>query len=235
MNPTAILFDLDGTLLPMDQDEFTTGYFKELAKALCPLGIDPDTLIAAVWDGVKAMVKNDGAATNCQVFWERFAAVTGRDPAPFRPVADRFYSHEFYNARVFTGENPLAAEAVRLARQKGRRVILATNPLFPLAGQATRLNWIGLKPEDFDLVTCYESDRYCKPNPRYYLEICRRMELSPADCLMIGNDENEDTWAAAEAGMRGYLVTDCGIFSKEHPWQGPRGSFADLIQMLKTL
>ncbi len=28
----AILFDLDGTLLPMDQENFTTSYFKLLAK-----------------------------------------------------------------------------------------------------------------------------------------------------------------------------------------------------------
>ena len=27
-----VLFDLDGTLLPMDMDEFTNGYFKFLVK-----------------------------------------------------------------------------------------------------------------------------------------------------------------------------------------------------------
>ena len=32
-----VLFDLDGTLLPMDMDEFTMGYFKMLAaKAARP-------------------------------------------------------------------------------------------------------------------------------------------------------------------------------------------------------
>ena len=31
---TGILFDLDGTLLPMDQDQFTYTYFKELAVKL---------------------------------------------------------------------------------------------------------------------------------------------------------------------------------------------------------
>ena len=28
MKKKTILFDLDGTLLPMDQDQFTTSYFK---------------------------------------------------------------------------------------------------------------------------------------------------------------------------------------------------------------
>ena len=37
----AILFDLDGTLLPMDQTEFTNGYFKLLAAKMAPHGYDP--------------------------------------------------------------------------------------------------------------------------------------------------------------------------------------------------
>ena len=32
----TILFDLDGTLLPMDQEVFTKSYFAELAKKLAP-------------------------------------------------------------------------------------------------------------------------------------------------------------------------------------------------------
>ena len=32
----AILFDLDGTLLPMDQDTFIKAYFGLLAKKLAP-------------------------------------------------------------------------------------------------------------------------------------------------------------------------------------------------------
>ena len=52
----AILFDLDGTLLPMDQDEFTKGYFKLLAAKLAPYGYEPKTLIDTVWAGTAAMV-----------------------------------------------------------------------------------------------------------------------------------------------------------------------------------
>lgn len=34
----TVLFDLDGTMLPMDQDVFAHGYFSELAKNLQHLG-----------------------------------------------------------------------------------------------------------------------------------------------------------------------------------------------------
>ena len=45
----TILFDLDGTLLPMDNDIFTKGYFKGLAAELIPFGYDAGTLVDAVW------------------------------------------------------------------------------------------------------------------------------------------------------------------------------------------
>ena len=37
----TILFDLDGTLLPMDQDAFTKAYFKSLSEYLLPFGYEP--------------------------------------------------------------------------------------------------------------------------------------------------------------------------------------------------
>ena len=44
----AILFDLDGTLLPLDQEDFTKAYFKAIAKAMALKGYDPDRLIDAI-------------------------------------------------------------------------------------------------------------------------------------------------------------------------------------------
>lgn len=44
----AILFDLDGTLLPMDNDAFTKYYFKLLCKKLAPMGYDPQQCIDGV-------------------------------------------------------------------------------------------------------------------------------------------------------------------------------------------
>lgn len=51
MKLTTILFDLDGTLLPMDNDEFTRGYFKLLAAKMAPLGYEPKRLVDARLDG----------------------------------------------------------------------------------------------------------------------------------------------------------------------------------------
>ena len=65
----TVLFDLDGTLLPMDQDEFIKAYFGGIATKLAPYGYEPDKLIKGIWTGTKAMVMNDGAMTNEERFW----------------------------------------------------------------------------------------------------------------------------------------------------------------------
>lgn len=235
MNYKAILFDMDGTLVPMNTEEFTRGYFSFLAKKLLPFGIEKEKLVPAIWTGTAAMVRNDGTMTNDRVFWQCFEETTGISEAVVGAACLDFYGNEFQQAKVFTQENPLAREAVKLAHEKAPLVVLATNPLFPMAGQVTRMSWVGLKRSDFDLVTSYESDSYCKPNPQYFLSVCERIGVKPEECLMIGNDEAEDMYAASLTGMTCYLVTDSLITSEKHPWQGARGTFADMVEMLRSL
>ncbi len=231
----AILFDLDGTLLPMDMEVFIKAYFKELCKVACNETLEPEKLISLVWAGTKAMVENDGTRKNVEVFWEKFEKEIGSDCRRTKEICDGFYSKEFHKVKEVTGENPLAKVAIELAGKHGRKVVLATNPLFPLDGQKTRISWIGLTEEDFEFITSYESDSFCKPNPKYYLDICKRLGVEPKDCLMVGNDEKEDMYAASSAGMNCFLVTDCVIKDKEHPWQGEKGTFKDLIHKLENL
>lgn len=230
----AIFFDLDGTLLPMEMDVFMNTYFKELCISLAQYGVPASEIIKCVWAGTKAMVKNDGSCPNEKRFWDTFLALTGIESDTIYEETNYFYSHEFNRARTATRENPLAVEAVRAASAGGRTVVLATNPLFPRAGQLSRIGWLGLGEEDFALITSYESDRFCKPNPAYYTDICARLALEPGDCLMIGNDVGEDMLAARAAGIDGYLVTDCMIPAAE-PWTGPQGSFSDMLDYLHSL
>lgn len=235
MKYKAILFDLDGTLLPMDMHTFTKGYFKMLYMKLAKHKLNPETFASDMWAGVAAMVKNDGTRSNEDAFWSEFEKAVGIPKERIDPDCLDFYSHEFDAAKQYTQPNPLAKQAVEIARGKAEKVVLATNPLFPLAGQITRMRWVGLTVEDFDLVTSYEVDRCCKPNPDYYRSVCTRIGVEPEDCLMIGNDEEEDMFAATCLGMDAYLVTDCAIPSEAHPWTGRRGSFAELVEYLKTL
>ena len=231
----AILFDLDGTLLPLDMDAFMKAYFGNLCAELAPMGIDPKTLVDTIWAGTAAMVKNDGKRKNAEVFWDYFESTGICDTAKAKEICDSFYTAGFHRARAATRENPMARVAVELAHKAADKVVLATNPLFPRDGQLTRIGWIGLSENDFHLITSYDSDSFCKPNPQYYLSICERMDVKPQNCLMIGNDRREDIYAGQAAGLDTYLVTDCLIENEKYMAETKSGTFTEMCAYLESL
>lgn len=230
----AILFDLDGTLLPMDNDEFTRGYFGLLYKEFEPLGFGKEEFVKGMWSGVAAMVKNTTDMINEERFWEVFSGLLGDRILAHKNTVDAFYEGEFKKAIAFTQPTPLAKQAVELAREKAEKVVLATNPFFPPVAVKARLGWAGLKWEDFDHVTHYCNSKRCKPNPEYYIEVANAIGVKPCECLMIGNNSLEDIAASKSVGMDTYLVTDCLISEGEMP-ETKMGSFADLVDFLKSL
>ena len=99
MSIKAVLFDLDGTLLPMDYDGFLKLYFGNLAKRLAGYGYDPEVLVKNIWTGTKAMVMNDGACMNETKFWDVFAEIYGVDVLQDKVLFDDFYREDFIKAK----------------------------------------------------------------------------------------------------------------------------------------
>ena len=236
MKITTVLFDLDGTLLPMDQDLFIKAYFKGLAARLAPCGYDPHALIDSIWKGTAAMVSNDGSRSNEETFWNYFASVFGEDARQDEPKFRTFYETEFQNIQKVCGYTSAAREVIDLVHQMGYRAVLATNPIFPAIATESRMRWAGLAPSDFEYYTTYENSTCCKPNPAYYTEILNKLGLCPKECVMVGNDAVEDT-AALKAGIpQVFLLTDCLINkSGQDLIQYPQGGFRELTNWLKQL
>lgn len=232
---TTVLFDLDGTLLPMDQDIFVKEYLGRMAKKLAPFGYDADTLVKAVWKGTGAMVKNDGTATNETLFWQVFNAVMDRDCRQDEELFLEYYRNEFQQVRHSCGFDPRAAQAITAIRAMGYDVALATNPLFPSIATQSRAKWAGLDPNAFRLITTYENSRHCKPNPDYYRDILEILNCKPENCVMVGNDVQEDM-VARELGLQVFLMTDCLINrTGEDISHLPQGSFPELMTFIREL
>ncbi len=230
----TVLFDLDGTLLPMDQEKFVAAYFGRLAAKAAPYGYQKEALVRAVWAGTAAMVKNDGTKSNETVFWEDFSRRFARPVEQDIPLFEEFYRKEFHEAREVCGVQPKAGALIRRLHAAGKRLILASNPIFPRIAQETRLQWAGVDASLFSYITSYENSRYCKPNPAYYREIAQNCGLDPARCLMVGNDAEEDG-AARNAGFPVFLVTDYLINTKSLPLDVPHGDFAALEAYLARI
>lgn len=232
---TTVLFDLDGTLLPMDQDVFIKHYFGLLAQKLAPYGYEPEQLIQAIWSGTKAMVRNDGTRTNEKAFWDAFDAFFDYPASKDAQVHQDFYRNEFNQVQAVCGYQPMAAQTVQWLKGKGLRLILSTNPLFPAIATENRIRWAGLCPEDFEYITTYENAGYSKPNLDYYRQILSKCHLTPEECLMVGNDTGEDM-VAKQLGMQVFLLTDCLINKAgEDISQYPGGSFPQLDTFLRKL
>jgi len=203
----TILFDLDGTLLPIEQEPFTKAYFDALTQTVSPLGYPPEEFVRAVWAGTKAMMQNDGGDYNRRRFWDRFASLLGERARGLEPLLEQFYQDQFHRLKTLTASSDVSQKLVRSLQDKGYQLILATNPIFPEVAVSSRLGWVGLSLCDFSFVTTYENSRYCKPDLRYYREIFDICKKSPSQCLMIGNSVREDM-CARKLGARVYLVTD---------------------------
>lgn len=202
----AIFFDLDGTLLPLNEEEFTKGYFHFLCEKMSNYGYDKNELINLIWAGTKEMYKNDGSKTNEQVFWD-YASNVLKDIKKDKALFDEFYVNEFKKTKIFCKENPYIKEIIEFCKNNFEYVILATNPIFPKQGTLTRMSFIGLKEEDFDYISYYENSNYTKPNINYYKDILDKFNLKGNEVLMFGNNELEDG-AAMNLGINVYMVGD---------------------------
>ena len=230
----TIFFDLDGTLLPMDQDTFIKAYFKGLAATVAPHGIAPEDLVDAIWKGTGCMVKNDGTCTKEERFWQYFSHRFGRDIPSDIALFEGFYRTDFQKVANACGFTPAAAETVSALKEMGLSLVLATNPIFPAIATESRIRWAGLQKEDFIHYTTYENSCYSKPNPAYYQNLLDTLGLKAEECLMVGNDVGEDM-VARSIGMQVFLLTDCLINKNNEDIDAyPHGSFAELMAFVRA-
>ena len=235
MSLKAVFFDLDGTLLPMNQDVFVKAYFGRLCKRLAPCGYDPNLIVKGIWAGTEAMVKNDGTCTNEARFWQVFPAVCGESIREHEATLEDFYHKEFQEVRESCGFDPDADRAVKAVMALGLSPVLATNPIFPSIATESMVRWAGLDLEDFIYYTVYENSSYCKPNPQYYQAILNHLGLKGEEVLMVGNDVGEDM-IAETLGMKVFLLTNSLINKKgEDLNRWPHGGFSEFFAYLNEI
>jgi FMN phosphatase YigB (HAD superfamily) len=228
---TAILFDLDGTLLENDMDVFMPPYFRSLAARVAPL-VAPDAFLNALMASTRAMMRPHSAEqTNEEVFWAAFIPRVGRSAAELRPVLDAFYGDDFARLKLYTVCKPAARTLVQAAFSANQAVAIATQPVFPLAAVQHRLDWAGVADFPYALITTYENMHTSKPDPAYYREICERIGHQPETCLMAGNDPDADIRPAAAAGLHTFWVTEKG----EQPIPGLPAEHSGTLAALQRL
>lgn len=231
----TFLFDLDGTLLPLDTEKFTLRYFDELCRKFASI-FEPEALQEAVWASTKYMISNtEKEKTNKDCFFEDFQKRIDQSLDDLHPIFDEFYMKDFGNIRDEVEPNPLVSDIIKLLKAKGYTLVVATNPLFPKEAIYHRIEWAGLNVSDFNFITTYENMHFCKPNKQYYEEILEVINKKPENCMMVGNDVQEDMISSI-LGIKTFLVDDY-LIDRKSPAYIPdyRGSMEDFSKFVKLL
>lgn len=209
MKIQTILFDLDDTLLGNSMQAFMTHYFGLLGQ-YAEKYMDQGTFLRELLAATRAVIeRKDTAVSNRDLFWSTFQQRTGMNPQELEPYFEQFYVEKFPLLRESTELRPISAKLVQACFDKGLKIVIATNPLFPRSAIEQRLEWAGVPVTQFPyhLVTTYENMNAAKPNPVYYEQILQAVDCAPGAALMVGDDWKNDIEPAAKKGLFTYWVT----------------------------
>ena len=85
------------------------------------------------------------------------------------------------------------------------------------------------------MITTYEDNGYSKPNIEYFRQILTKFNLNPEECLMIGNDVEEDL-IIRRLGVKTFLVTDTMENKKGLPVETDyQGTMEELYRFVEKL
>lgn len=233
----TFLFDLDGTLLPMDFHKFMELYFYNLGVHFYGR-IEPRYLAKCIMDSTEVIATKNTGETNEDKFMNHFATLIDGDITEYRNHFDLFYDTLFENVKASTYQSKEIIDSVKILIEKGYKVVIATNPLFPMKANLHRLEWAGFDKNDFEYISSFEKNKFCKPHLSFYKEVLESIKKNPEECYMIGNDVSDDL-PAGKLGLETYLITDCLVNDKNLPIEtnhvGSYKDFYDFVVKLKSI
>ena len=226
----TLLVDLDGTVVEMRRRALDLE-LRFMVRAIRRFGrvIRPWRFRRAFWEAAEAMRRNDGDDLNYDVFVSRLGAHATVDAEELREMLAACIEEDFGCLGACFGPVPDARRVLLRAAEQGYRLVLATNPMFPLRGVQLRLRWAEALDLPFELVTHAENSTRCKPRVAYYQDVLERLEEEPERCIMVGNDPEKDL-PATEIGIRTFLLDPARA---THPLAGV-GRYGDLERFLTT-
>ncbi|MHA1667279.1 MAG: HAD family hydrolase [Candidatus Heimdallarchaeaceae archaeon] len=236
MDFKALLFDLDGTLIDFDPQEFIKTYLGAASQFFSDLIPDSEVFFKELLNSTDAMETADNKNTTaledflidfcpkfkvgCDIIAQRFF---------------QFYTTKFEVIKPLIKEVPGARELlISIKKQHPEiKIILATNPVFPYVAIKRRMEWGGIPEEIFDLITHAENSNFCKGNKQYWLDICSISQCTPEQSLVIGNDGLRDM-SAKKYGFSTFLVTERAENEKSIP-PNEKPDFVGNIDSLRKL
>lgn len=207
----AVLFDLDGSLLQMNEPKFVAKFAHLVNLKFANKGYDYDEISQVFWKAVERVYKNDGSKLNIDVFWDHLVEHYGEDVLKEKSTVEEYYNNEFKDVKTEFYPNPIAKEIVKFVNENNLLCILATQPIFPLIGVINRMDFVGLEESDFTYITNMENSKFTKANPKYYKDLLEKFNLKDDEVIMFGNHYYEDGESTLVNNIKTFLIEGCII------------------------
>jgi HAD superfamily hydrolase (TIGR01549 family) len=202
------LIDLDGTLINLDWRKNMSQYYRKIKRILPDMGANISYFYSIRWAAKKMMGDNSGDMLNIEKYFMYLSRISRVPDKKNREIYSKFYDESF---SVFQGDIAAvegAHELIRTCKEAGMKIVLATNPVFPLQAVKERLSWGKFDPGDFELITHIQNFSHCKPNAEYFLEILKRIGGSLGDAFMVGDDYHYDIRPCQKIGIKTWWYLD---------------------------
>ena len=234
----TLLIDLDDTLLGNSMETFIPAYLSALGERLADHS-PPEKTAQTLMIATRQMFDNNCPAQTLEAAFDpHFYPTLGIEKPEIKGDLEHFYGEIFPTLEHLTQPIPEAVEFIEQAIQRGYRIGIATNPLFPRAAILHRLEWAGLSPKkySFDLIPAYEDFHFAKPNPAFFAEFLGRMGWPEGPVLMIGNDLDHDVRGAQGMGIPVFWISDGSVgLSQGILPPNKQGSISDILPWIDSI
>ncbi len=183
-SPSAIIFDLDGTLA-----DTSASFIESINFALTKFGhpmLDDETIQKNISGGARGIIR----------MVEEFT------PQQVEEIRDVFI--EYYEP--IAKQNVIAygdlVNTIKSLHKEGMKLAVVTNKPEVLAQPV--LQQMGIL-DCFEIVICPEHVKIVKPDPEGILKACTHMQVDPANAIYCG-DHRKDIEAAKNAGTKSIAV-----------------------------
>lgn len=230
-----LLIDLDDTLLKNNFEDFLPHYLDLFSETVADT-IEPKRFVKALLHSTRMMFENHQPdCTLMEVFKASFLPSLNIEQNEFIHFADKFYKEKFPELQYLTEVKTDAVKLVKISQNRGYKISISTNPLFPYTAIEQRLNWAGLSPTQYtyEIISSYEKFHFAKPNPAYFAELMAQIGWPSGQVLVIGDDLKRDIDSAGKLGLPTYWVTPDSVtkpvYNNEATASGPLSQLLDWL------
>ena len=220
-NKKVIIFDLDGTLIDSSPDLALA-----INHMLTTIGKDTFTL-----DEIHHWVGN-GASTLVKRALSGSAKIASSiDEKEFEEALDIFLKFYAKNLAVKTITYPHVHSTLKQLKEHGYKLAIVTNKPFDFVEPI--LIELKLK-EYFEFHLGGDSLKEKKPNPIPLLYVCEKLNVTPNDCVMVGDSKN-DILAAKACNMQSIGLTYGYNYGEHIKTHNPDVYFSDFSEIGELL